>query len=508
MLHAFLIGLSVCWLRLAPPDAAQSRAGVPLLRVAPGGHYLETPDGSPFFWLGDTGWLLLTKLRHEDVLRYFDERRRQGFNVVQVMVLHGLRDKDAYGHAALVDGDLTRPDTAATVAGASSTAGAAAARVSETPASFWTNLDFAVHAAAERGLYLALVPLWGNNVKAGHVTPAQAAAYARFLGARYAGASNVIWMNGGDINGGDAPAVWNVLGNTLHGFGHLVTFHPRGRHSSSDWFATEPWLDVNSVQSGHRRYEQDTSAGDPHFGEDNWRYIRADYNRSPAKPVLDAEPSYEGIPQGLHDTHQPRWKAADVRRYAYWSVFAGGCGFTYGNNSVMQFHETGTGAYGATDPWEKAIDDPGAGQMGYLKALMLARGFFERVPDTGMVVAPAPRGAAAAGGRVAGSRSDGQAAQRATTAGGGSAGMRYDYVAATRGRDYAYLYTYTGRTFRVRLGKIEGYYISATWFNPRDGRRTAIGSFPNKGTRTFDPPGTPAPGNDWVLILEGRKHDA
>ena len=40
------------------------------------------------------------------------------------------------------------------------------------------------------------------------------------------------------------------------------------------------------------------------------------------KPVLDAEPSYEGIPQGLHDPAQPRWRDCDVRRYGYWSVFA------------------------------------------------------------------------------------------------------------------------------------------------------------------------------------------
>ncbi|TDX01382.1 glycoside hydrolase family 140 protein [Dinghuibacter silviterrae] len=502
MLQVLLIGLSACWLRLAPPDAALLRAGVPLLRVAPGGHYLETPDGAPFFWLGDTGWLLLTKLKHEDALRYLDERKRQGYNVVQVMVLHGLRDKDAYGHAALVDGDLARPDTAGAASGPASVAPAgaldAAAPSTAGPAadgSFWSNLDFLVAAAADRGIYLALVPLWGNNIKAGHVTPAQATAYARFLGARYAGSPNVIWMNGGDIRGADAPGVWNALGNTLHGYGHLVTFHPRGRHSSSDWFADQPWLDFNSVQSGHRRYEQDTSAGDPHFGEDNWRYIQADYDRSPAKPVLDAEPSYEGIPQGLHDTHQPRWKAADIRRYAYWSVFAGACGFTYGNNSVMQFHEATekTGAYGATDPWEKAVGDPGATQMQYLKELMLSRGYFERVPDTGMVVQT--RGAATAEGAAA--------AHTSTAAPRGDA--RYDYIAATRGRAYAFLYTYTGKPFRARLGRIEGNYISAAWFNPRDGRRTAIGSFPNRGERTFDPPGAPAPGNDWVLMLDGKK---
>lgn len=56
----------------------------------------------------------------------------------------------------------------------------------------------------------------------------------------------------------------------------------------------------------------------------------------PTKPVIDGEPSYENIPQGLHDPKEVLWKACDVRRYAYWSVFAGAFGHTYGNNSIMQ----------------------------------------------------------------------------------------------------------------------------------------------------------------------------
>jgi hypothetical protein len=44
------------------------------------------------------------------------------------------------------------------------------------------------------------------------------------------------------------------------------------------------------------------------------------------------------FPRGLHDPSQPYWTDNDVRRYAYWSVFSGACGFTYGNNAVMQFH--------------------------------------------------------------------------------------------------------------------------------------------------------------------------
>ena len=100
------------------------------------------------------------------------------------------------------------------------------------------------------------------------------------------------------------------------------------------------------------------------------------------KPVIDGEPIYEEIPHGLHDENELLWKDYDVRRYAYWSVFAGSFGHTYGHNSIMQFIKPGVGgAYGAKKPWYDALNDPGYNQMKYLKTWMLTFPFFERIPD-------------------------------------------------------------------------------------------------------------------------------
>jgi hypothetical protein len=438
------------------PENPLPWGALPGLKVSANGRYLVTDDGKPFFWLGDTGWLLLEKLSKEDAVKYLEERRRQGFNVIQVMLLHGLGEKDIYGDKALVNGDLSKPDTSAN-------------------GGYWDQVDYVVKQAADRGIYVALVPLWGGNVKSGRVNVTNASAYARFLARRYKDSPNVIWMNGGDIKGSDHEEVWNAIGTTLKtgSSGHLVTYHPRGRTSSSTWFHGQSWLDFNSVQSGHRRYNQDTSAEDLHYGEDNWRYIRADYDRTPVKPVLDAEPSYERIPQGLHDIKQPKWTDKDVRRYAYWSVFAGACGFTYGDNPVMQMHkrEEGVGAYGAAEFWEDALRDPGAEQMRYLKALMLSRPYFERIPDQSLVA--------------------------------GGQGEKYNYLIATMGKQYAFIYTYNGRTMSIRMGRIAGDSVKASWYNPRDGSWTEAGLYPNRGVRTFDPPGETANGNDWVLVLDG-----
>ena len=210
-----------------------------------------------------------------------------------------------------------------------------------------------------------------------------------------------------------------------------------------------------------------------HYGEDNWKYLADDYKKLPVKPSLDAEPSYEGIPHGLHDTTLARWTAADIRRYAYWSVFAGGCGFTYGNNSVMQMHlPTDKGSsYGAKAMWFDAINDPGASQMQYLKTLMLSRPYFERVPDQSLIVAE-------------------------------KQGEKYNRLIATRGTDYAFIYTWNGRDIPVNLGKIAGEKVKASWYDPRTGETKLIGTFPNTGTKVFKPAGEIKNGNDWVLILD------
>jgi len=454
------IGLFALLLILSACQRAEKPSLMPLLKIADNQRYLSTQNGDPFFWLGDTGWLLFGKLTREEADSYLENRKEQGFNVIQVMVLHSVSNCNVYGDSALVKHNVAEPLV---------TPGKAPENPDEYD--FWDHVDYIISKAEEKGIYMGLVPVWGSNVKAGLVSRDQAEKYAQWLADRYRDRPNIIWLNGGDIKGSDSTDTWNIIGNTLRKYDprHLITFHPFGRMMSSDWFHDESWLDFNMFQSGHRRYDQDDT--ERKYGEDGWRYVETDWARQPVKPTLDGEPSYEGIPQGLHDTLQPLWNDSDLRRYAYWSVFAGGCGFTYGHNAIMQFFRPGdNGAYGNKKLWTDAIDDPGAGQMQFLKKLMLSRPYFDRIPDQTLVA--------------------------------GSSGEKYDYQAATRGKDYAFIYTYNGKTININQGKLSGAQVKAGWFNPRDGGETEIGTFPNSGTREFDPPGEPADGNDWVLTLD------
>lgn len=433
----------------------------PKLEVAANGRYL-TSGGKPFFWLGDTGWLTLRKLNPEETEKYLEDRRVKGFNVIQIMVLHGLNVTNFYGDSALIGKNVATPKLAPNGSG--------------DHLGYWENLDFVADLAAKKGIYLALVPVWGTNVVSGKVSLKEAVAYAEFLAKRYRDRSNIIWMNGGDIHGNDSIRIWNAIGTTLKKYdpNHLVTFHPFGRTQSSKWFHEASWLDLNMFQSGHRDYRQDTSKVDLQYGEDNWRYLESDYAKKPVKPTLDGEPSYEGIPHGLHDTLQPRWTDDDLRRYAYWSVFAGACGFTYGNNAVMQMHKSGekTGAYGATECWEDAVNAPGAGQMIHLKDLMQKYHFEELRPDQTLLW---------------------------------NQGDRYNHLACLKGNNCWLVYTYNGRTIQIDGSKLSGSKFRYSWYSPRDGKSEKGGEIAKSGKFEFDPPGEQKEGNDWVLIMEEIK---
>ena len=68
------------------------------------GRYLKHQNGQPFFWLGDTGWLMPQRLNREEVAFYLDNCSRAGFNVVQVQTLNGVPSMNVYGQYSMTDG--------------------------------------------------------------------------------------------------------------------------------------------------------------------------------------------------------------------------------------------------------------------------------------------------------------------------------------------------------------------------------------------------------------------
>ena len=423
-----------------------------LLKVSANQRFLQFENGKPFFWLGETAWLMPERLNREEVDHYLKTCSAAGYNMVQVQVLNGVPSFNTYG--------IPSHDKQGHL-------------LSDVPYSYWDHLDYIVEVAAKNDIYIGMVCIWGGLVKAGKLSVEQAKTYGRFLANRYKDSPNIIWIMGGDIQGNIRPEVWEALATTIKSIdkSHLMTYHPRGRHTSAQWWSKASWIDFHTFQSGHRRYGQ--RMGNKEYPipdnteEDNWMYVDSTWAYKPQKPVLDDEPIYEGIPQGLHDADEPLWQACDVRRYAYWSVFAGSCGHTYGHNAIMQFYREGYApAYHNKKVWTEALHDPGFNQMKYLKHLMLSFPYFERIPDQSIII---------------------------------DNGTQYDRLTATRGNDYLLVYNYTSRYMKIDLRKISGLKKKVWWMNASTGDLTWLGEFANK-VITFQPHKTGNGIEDGVLI--------
>ncbi len=427
------------------------------LKVSENHRYLQHENGKPFFWLGETAWLLPSRSNRDEVDFFMSKTRKNGYNVVQISTLHNIPSMNVYGHWALPNGfDFSGIDKKGEY-------------------NYWQHVDYIVKKAQSAGIYIGIVCVWGGPVQAGQMSVDDAKKYGKFLAERYKSSPNIIWIIGGDIPGSTKREVWEALATTIRAIDsdHLMTFHPRGRTSSVTWFNSEPWLDFNMFQSGHRRYGQRKGDGDypieENTEEDNWRFVERGLTATPLKPIIDGEPSYEDIPHGLHDSGERRWQAEDVRRYAYWAVFAGAFGHTYGHNSTMQMLRPGYSAsFGAQKPWWEALDDPGCQEMKYVKKLMLAFPFFDRIPDQSVI--------------------------------SGQNGAQYERVIATRGKDYILVYNYTNRLTEIDMTKISGARKKAWWYSPINGNIEYIGEF-NNGKNKFIHDSGYHPGNDWVLII-------
>lgn len=409
------------------------------LKVSDNNRFLMFENGSPFFWQGETGWLLPERTDRAEAAYYLQRCREAGYNMVQVQVIDGVPSVNHYGQMSNIDGwnfdKIDRPGVYG----------------------YWDHMDYIVKTAEREGIYIGMVCIWGGLVKDGKLSVEDAKKYGTFLAKRYGKCPNIIWMMGGDIQGDIKPEVWNTLAETIKSIDktHLMTYHPRGRYTSAKWFSKAKWLDFHMFQSGHRRYGQRMGNKDypipDDTEEDNWMYVDSTWAYQPIKPVLDDEPSYEDIPQGLHGEHEPRWQASDVRRYAYWSVFAGSFGHTYGHNAIMQFlkpgYPTSYGDAGDVKTWYQGLKDPGFSQMKYLSRLILAFPYFERVPDQSLIL---------------------------------NNGTKYERLIATRGNDYLLVYNYTSRLMTIDLTKIKGNKKKLYWMDAATGNLMFLGEVESK----------------------------
>lgn len=451
VMHAWYCFLCLAILLVTSTQAAADNGQ---LQVAETQRYLEFEDGTPFFYLGDTAWELFHRLSREEAELYLRDRAEKDFTVIQAVVLPqigNLKEPNAYGHLPLIDRDPTKPNE-----------------------DYFNHVDFIVEKAEALGLYIGMLPTWGNYWENGGsqiFNKNNAREFGRFLGERYK-EKPIIWILGGDttINEENEMAIIDAMAAGLEegdGGAHLMTYHPRGPGQSSLLVHKKAWLDFNMIQSSHAAHNHDTGL-----------YVEDDLQKKPLKPTLDGEPRYECIPVGFYfrDWNRfDRFDDFDARQAAYWAVMAGACGHTYGNNNIWQMWSPKHGSVINADiPWYEAIHHPGSRQMKYLRRLFESRPFEKLAPDESFIVDAPSQG----GSKVRGIRA--------------------------KDGSFAFVYTPYGEPFTVDRGVIKGKRVKEIWFNPRYGNFHHIHTAENLGYQTYTPP-TTGRGNDWVLILEDAR---
>lgn len=424
------------------------------LKVSDNNRFLVFEDGTPFFYLGDTGWELFHRLDKKETEKYLENRRAKGFTVIQAVALaelDGLNSPNAEGDKPLIDNDPLKPNEA-----------------------YFEHVDWVIKKAAEKGLFIGLLPTWGDKVdKRWGIGPVifntdNAFKYGQWIGNRYKDFANIIWINGGDRDGGgENTPVWNALAEGIKSVdkNHLMTYHPWGERSSSEWFHKSKWLDLNMCQTGHGQRSYAIYK----------RIIVNDYNRVPVKPCFDGEPRYEDHPVGWNPDVLGWFNDEDIRQALYWNLFSGSFGHTYGCHPIWQMKTPDREPVGLVrNNWFDVLDLPGAWDLIHARRLIESRPFLSRIPDQSLIVP--------------------------------SYYPETDFVVATRGEGYAFIYYPTGWSAEIVLDKIGAEKIKAWWFDPRTGEANPVETFEGTGTRSFTPPSN-GRGNDWILVLDDVKKD-
>ena len=397
------------------------------VKVSPDHRHLVTQSGAPFLVQGEAAWSLISGLTKEEAAAYLEDRQKKGFNSIIVnLIEHKFRGPvNRYGEGPfLTQGDFSTPNE-----------------------KYFEHADWVIRKAAEKGIEVFLAPIYLGYIGTDEGWVEEALAngpekcrnWGRYVGKRYAGFDNVVWLIGGDRNPDKAREDVDAIVQGIKEFDsrHIFTAHCHPENSAIDQYKQEGWLDLNTT------YTYNIVHG----------MLLRDYQREPAMPFVLIESTYEG---------EHNASAVQIRRQAYWAVLCGATGQFMGNRPIWLF-----------DPgWEVALNSTASQDMPRLKALFNSRPWFDLIPDDKHEVVV-----------------DGLGEFR---------GLDYLSAARTQDRRTVIAYMPTTRVVTVDMTKISGKEATAWWFNPRSGKSDSIGQYATTGKRQFSPPAD----GDWVLVLD------
>ncbi len=330
------------------------------IQVAADRRHFEHADGTPFFWLGDTWWMGLTKriAWPDEFQALAADRVRKGFTVVQIVA--GLY-----------------PDMAAFDDRGRNEAGFPWDRDYKHIQPEYFNLaDRRIEHLVERGIVPCVVMAWGYHLP--WMGAEAMKRHARYVIARY-GAFPVVWCVAGEVNlpfygekgfprGGEPQArAWEEIlreTRTLDGFHRPITVHPTGLPPLSGrlLYKDQGLLDFDMLQTGH---------GGRDVVHPSLATLEASLAARPPLPVVNGEVSYEALLGRI---------PADVPRLIFWAdMLSGAAGHTYGANGIWQvngknapYGKSASGTDYGSISWQDAMNLPGSGQLGRAKEFLVS----------------------------------------------------------------------------------------------------------------------------------------
>ena len=325
-----------------------------LMEVSPDKRILLM-DKKPFFYLADTVWCASTNAEHTEWLEYLEFRKNQGFNALQINILPQ-HDRSDMAMAVppfelQADGryDLSRPLDA-----------------------YFEMVRTKIAQARERS-FLPVLSLfwfdwaqdrWTRDKPHRPFTTAEFSRYLDYVIPRFS-EFDPIFQCGGDVNFDQWPEhprelYHQALKRCKELAPSCLTAMHLGRAFLPDELQRSPYLDLSIYQSGHQRNEEHVP----------WRLANDCINREPHRPVINSEPSYEGLYFG---GEYGRWGRASVRRACWTSLLSGAsAGVTYGAHGLWSWHKKGAPFYGQSFagepfPWRTALHFPGANDFAFAK---------------------------------------------------------------------------------------------------------------------------------------------
>lgn len=435
----------------AQRGAAQPGVAAPVypLKVGPTGRYLVDARDKPFLLAGESPQAMMVNISEADADLFFANRRGHGFNAAWINLLCATYT-GGRADSSTIDG-LKPFTTADDFATPNEAYFAHCDRVLRLAAKHDT---LVILDPAETGSYLRVMQR--NGVE-------KCRDFGRYLGRRYAGFDNIVWMHGNDYGdhsaANDAYVTAVALGIQEFDKRHLHTIELNAGGTFENSIDDERWTPLLGLNAAYT------------YGPTYVPILKA-YNQQHRIPTFMVESGYEFE----HLQPQAVGTARQLRLQEYWSDLSGSTGQLYGNGSTWPFKAD----------WKDRLDTPGAIQMVYLQRLLEPRTWWQLVPDQ---------------------------EHKVVTAGYGTLGQ-FDYVTAARTPDGSLIIAYVPdqRTVTVDMTQLAAP-ARAQWYDPSNGRYRAIANapLPNTGTRRFDTPDNNADGPgrdggpanaDWVLVLE------